>query len=129
MSVDEALAQILVKNRAKNLVHWTTKFESLESAQGSTLTKIRWTFFVLSMVGTVLGFSAMVELIGTFVSENSINVGAVLETAFWAWIVAKLDRAFHVLGIDVAFRKLVGEENISQKYQEVMRIIDTRNIS
>lgn len=128
-SVDQALAEIIPKNSTKYLVHWTTKFESLESARASTLTKIRWTFFVLSILGTVFGFGAMMDLIRAFVNEDTINLASAIEVTFWAWIVGKLDRAFHVLGIDINFRKLVGEDNIGQKYREVMRIIETRNIS
>ena len=71
----------------------------------------------------------MQDLVREIVNEHTLNVAALIEVCFFAWIVGKVDNGMHVLSIDLKFRREVGDENIKEKYQDVLNYINRMNKS
>ncbi len=128
-SAEEALRTIVGRWSNKHIINWTTKLSYLEDSNYKTLSRIRWTFFALSCVGIAFGFSIMQDLVREIVNEHTLNVAALIEVCFFAWIVGKVDNGMHVLSIDLKFRREVGDENIKEKYQDVLNYINRMNKS
>jgi len=128
-SSEEALRSIVGRWSTRHIVNWTTKFEYLEDANYKTLSRIKWTFFALSCIGIAFGFSVMQDLIREVVNEHTLNVAALIEVCLLAWIVGKIDCGMHVLSIDLKFRRVVGNENIKEKYQDVIKYIERNKSS
>lgn len=120
VSVKEAHQDLLERYQDKDIHEWAMKIRHLSNCDDKTLKWGLAALFFVSIVLTIFGFNSVLVLAQEFSADSTINVGLVITAVVCAFFAGKADRGARTIIIDRRFRKLVGNDNLTEKYVELM---------